>query len=554
MSEAQPSRAWLIPLPGSLALEPMELVTVAGKIRFVVGRSKDCDFRLPMEAEEVSRRHAEFVYQDGQWGIADLQSRWGTVVNGMKIAPHRLVQIGEGDLIHVHPWTFRFSIRRASSASVIIEEDNNASMVRTLAGDSAEPLRQDMLNLLLDASLAILTAENEVALTDVLTDMARRGTGLANAAVLRALDANGNAEPIVSGQPPAIRFSRSLLSAAARGVVAEFCGAMNVNVAHSLEQANVRAAICAPLMLGQVVAGYLYAESHGPVSEGIQTLRPNAGGFCQALARMGALAMANLKRLETERRAAEMEAELKAAAAAQRWILPVGPIVAGPFRCTGQTQPGGYLGGDFFDAQVLGDGRLAVTLGDVSGHGAAPSVLMTAAQGFLHASMADHADLARAVGNLNSFLRPRCPDDKFITLWSGLFDPKQMTLRYVDAGHGYAMLIKADGSLQKLDENGGPPIGVAGNYQYEEAIVRLPAGGRLLVISDGLVEQPAAEVPQDGVRRQFGVDGVGAAIRAAGHDNLLDQIFGAVRDFAGDANLADDATGILVQWSLAGDF
>jgi diadenosine tetraphosphate (Ap4A) HIT family hydrolase len=81
--------------------------------------------------------------------------------------------------------------------------------------------------------------------------------------------------------------------------------------------AAVRASV--PLMLGSTVAAYLYLDSRGTM---MQQLRPNASAFCVAIGRMASLALANLKRIEMEKREARMKAELDAAAAAQQWILP----------------------------------------------------------------------------------------------------------------------------------------------------------------------------------------------------------------------------------------
>jgi phosphoserine phosphatase RsbU/P len=557
MSSISLARAWLIPLPSGIPLEPFELMPAAKNRSVIIGRNKDCDLPLPGQAEAVSRRHAEFVYQNGQWRVADLGSRWGTLVNGVTIQPHRPVPLSDGDLLRIHPWTFRFSRDGTSTIGSVAVEDGNSTMVRTLVGHPAEPLRQDMLNLLLEGASAIQAATDESKLAAVLLDLARRGTGLGNAAVLRALDANGRIDSVMASsgpghaQQPAMRFSRSLLAAASQGVVAEFSDSAQANFSHSIVQANVAVAICAPLMLGTTVAAYLYLDSRGGAAEGTKLLRPSASGFCQALCRMGGLALANLKRIDIERRAAHMEAELNAAAVAQRWILPREPIAAEPFICVGQSQPGGYLGGDFFDAQVLSDGRLAVSLGDVTGHGAAASVLMTAAQGFLHASLAAHGDLVRAIASLNAFIQPRCPQDKFVTLWTGIFDPRQMSLTYVDAGHGLAMLSKADKSFQTLDENGGLPIGIELNFPYQSATAQLSPGEQVLVISDGIIEQFNAEALPDGQRRQFGQDGVRAAVKDAQGDDLLKYLFQALEGFAGGKGYSDDVTGILVRWPTA---
>ena len=545
-------RAWLIPLPSGIPLEPLELKSAAKGRSVVIGRNKDCDLALPVQAEEVSRRHAELFHQNGEWCVTDLGSRWGTFINGISIQAHRPVPLGEGDLLRIHPWTFRFSRDRTSKTGSVAVDDGTTTMIRTFGGQQSEPLRQDMLNLLLEGSSAIQAAANEGELAAVLLDLARRGTGLGNATVLRALDADGGIDTVLAksgadhGKQHAMRFSRSLLAAAAQGSVAEFSGGAQANPSHSILQSNTAVAICAPLMVGNTVAAYLYLDSRGGAAEGVKLLRPNASGFCQALCRMGGLALANLKRIDIERRAAHMEAELNSAAAAQRWIFPREPITAHPFVCVGKNQPGGYLGGDFFDAQVLADGRLAVSLGDVSGHDAAASVLMTAAQSFLHASLADHSDLAGAVASLNAFIQPRCPQDKFLTLWAGIFDPLRMSLDYVDAGHGLAALLKADKSLQWLDENGGLPIGVDLSLPYQTATVQLSPGERVLVISDGVIEQFNAD---DGQRRQFGKDGVRGVVEAGQGNDLLKHLFETLNGFAGGNRYSDDVTGILVQWS-----
>ena len=173
---------------------------------------------------------------------------------------------------------------------------------------------------------------------------------------------------------------------------------------------------------------------------------------------------------------------------------------------------------------------------------------MTAAQGFLHASLTAHGDLARAITSLNEFIQPRCPPDTFVTLWTGIFDPRRMSLDYVDAGHGYAMLLKADASIQMLDENGGIPIGVDPTFTFQTATAAAPPRGRVLVFSDGLVEQTANGVSPDSPRREFGKVGVYAAIDGCDGDNLLEHLFQELGTFAGGTGYTDDVTGVLVQW------
>ena len=148
-----------------------------------------------------------------------------------------------------------------------------------------------------------------------------QGSGLPNAALLKPAGSAGRFEIVASRSPQgfaAIVYSRALLNAAANGQVAELSAdRQTFDISQSIVSMGVRSALCVPLMLGQTVAAYLYLDSRGDQNSANRLpLRPNASAFCLALGRMAGLALANLKRLEMERRAADIETELAAAAAA----------------------------------------------------------------------------------------------------------------------------------------------------------------------------------------------------------------------------------------------
>jgi phosphoserine phosphatase RsbU/P len=555
MNAAAGKSAWLIPLPGGPTLEPLELKSNGGSI--VLGRHEHCQVQLPANAEQVSRQHVRFSHHAGQWRVTDLQSRWGTFLNGVKIPPDRDMPLSDGDLLRIVPWTFSFSTRGIPEKSLRSVDDTGTTgmMVRSHGAErSIEPLREDLLNLLLESAAAIHAAENDKSLAEMLMDVACRGTGLNNAAVLRALDASGRIEIIASRIGPTLRdapamgFSRSMLAVASRGMVAEMSATSSGNISESIIQMNVDAALCVPLMLGSTVAAYLYLDSRGG-SQSPRMLRPNSSEFCRALANIAGLALANLKRLDMERRTTAIETELKAAMAAQRWIFPRGNVSAGPFVCSGRSLPGEYVGGDFFDTILLSDGRLVVALGDVSGHGVAASVLMTAAQGFFHAAVTQHGDLARAVRDLNAFVHPRRPENIFVTFWVGLFDPAAMTVSYLDAGHGYALLEKPDHTFEPLSEGDAVPIGIMADFGFQVVTKSLPTHGRALVISDGLVEQTRSDPAPGDTRDEFQIDRVKSTLASTGAEgDAVAELFKAVQEFAGAAKLADDATAVLVNW------
>ena len=122
-----------------------------------------------------------------------LNSRWGTFLNGVKIPPNREMPLSDGDLLRIVPWTFSFSTHGMPNRGLrsVDDADTAATMVRSVAPDQAlEALEDDLLNLLLESASAIHGADDEKSLATMLMDMACRGTGLPNAAVIRALDSS----------------------------------------------------------------------------------------------------------------------------------------------------------------------------------------------------------------------------------------------------------------------------------------------------------------------------------------------------------------------------
>jgi len=497
------------------------------------------------------------------WFLADAGSRHGTLLNGMKLPPDRELPVRTGDTFTIASWTFRISTAGTTStddtASIAYDTlDDSATVlmnVSSLDPRDAGILAQQRLHSLLDCAAAIHAAGDEAAFGDAVLDAAVMGTGFANAALLRPMTEDGHVEVIAhrgrlldaAGHP---LLSRTLIRRAAEGSPARLSGAGAAADALSVVQLQIDEALCLPILLGTAVAGFLYLDNRG-AQAGRDRIAADANAFAIGLARLTAMALANLQRLRVEREHAAIEAELNAAAEAQRWVLPPREGQFGPFRYLGQSRPGRYVGGDFFDVIPLDEDRLAVALGDVAGKGIPAAVLMTASQGFLHAILRHDGDPASAVMKLNRFVCGRFLEGKFMTLWLGVFDFRAATIRYVDAGHGYARLRKPDGTCDSLDDNTSIVLGFDADIGYEARTVPMTPGGSVLVVSDGFVEQPSPE-PPGSIKtppHQFGMEGVQACWNAAPADaDLLAALYAAVEKHAGTTALADDATAVLVQW------
>lgn len=178
----------------------------------------------------------------------------------------------------------------------------------------------------------------------------------------------------------------------------------------------------------------------------------------------------------------------------QRQLLPPGlPILPG------LAVGGSYLlagaetsGGDWFDAVPLPDGRAALVIGDVVGHGVAAS----AAMGQLRAVMHDHldhvGDIAEALTAVDR-LAARLPAARAATVCVAAVDPSGGRVTYCTAGHPPPLLIPSGGHARYLPSSGGGPLGTGSAFPLLDD--RLDVGDQLLLYSDGIIERPGLDLP-----------------------------------------------------------
>ena len=149
------------------------------------------------------------------------------------------------------------------------------------------------------------------------------------------------------------------------------------------------------------------------------------------------------------------------------------------------------------------------------------------------------------------YVNPRRSDDKFVTAWVAVFDSEAQTISYVDAGHGYALMLDPGGGTTMLAEGDGLPIGLFAEAEYKTVTKPLAPDGRAVVISDGLVEQYGPVYRDDGTsaNEQFSIAKVARVLTDTppGADPVT-ALFDAVVKHAGTAHLQDDATAVLVKW------
>lgn len=511
----------------------------------VIGRSEGCEIALVEET--VSRRHAAIRHRGSHWMLEDLGSRHGTFVNSIKIAPGQATALGEGDLIRIGPWMFRVSLgaARGSFAQTIDDSTFGTQRVERVSAEHAARMAQHRLDLLIECAGAITGAKTEEAMAETALRSALLGSGFERAALLRQSDGDAEVEIISHqsrnggepGEGGSFTFSRSLLREASGGQMTRLAATRTDGpVGQSIAELNITAALCAPVMIGPAVAAYLYLDSRGG-SRG--HVVGDAAGFCHVIARLCGLALLNIRRQEMEERQRRLEQEVAAAREAQILILPSDHGEIGCLRYAMRMRPGRFVAGDLFDVIPLRDGRVAAVIGDVTGEGVGAAMLMVAAQSHLHAALAQHGDAAAAVNIVNRYLAGRCALNRFISLWVGVFDLQTGRVDYVDAGHGHWLLKPAESreSAAVVRHTGGIPVGIDERFEYRAERLDAVPGARLVLYSDGVVEQRS---PED---EPFGLDRVIELVnRSTSAVEDVRSVLAAVDAFAGRSDLSDDTT------------
>ena len=133
-------------------------------------------------------------------------------------------------------------------------------------------------------------------------------------------------------------------------------------------------------------------------------------------------------------------------------------------------RPANTVGGDYFDVIELDERRLAITVGDVAGKGMPAALLMALLQGSLRTLITAGLRGPELIGKLNDHLCANIPSNRLVTLFYAEYDTASGELEYVNAGHNAPFVLRADGTLQRLDATGPPFLRGTDDFQSEELL------------------------------------------------------------------------------------
>ena len=269
------------------------------------------------------------------------------------------------------------------------------------------------------------------------------------------------------------------------------------------------------------------------------------GILLEAFATQVGVAIENARLYQEAIEKRRLQAEMEEAAKIQENLLPkASPEIPG-YEIAGMSIPHhDGVGGDYYGYIQEPDGSWGLVIADVAGKGMQAALLMATLRAALLSEVAKQADLPTRAMALNALIRESSPLDKYATLVYARLHPETAKLTSLNAGHNFPLVIRRNGSLQRL-EAGGLMIGMYPDdmllqiSEYEDETIQLYSGDTVLFYTDGVTEtQNIHEEMYDEERLEELVK----QLHDADASEICAEIYKATLAFQGEAQRFDDLT------------
>jgi sigma-B regulation protein RsbU (phosphoserine phosphatase) len=282
------------------------------------------------------------------------------------------------------------------------------------------------------------------------------------------------------------------------------------------------------------------ASAASAIAEGDLTASVRVSGADE----LGLLARSFNEMVPKLRERMEVKQALQVAREVQQNLLPSAPPQVPGLEIAAASVYADETGGDYFDFFAMADGRQAVAIGDVTGHGVGSALLMATARAHLHASARGTQHLAEVMGHVNRSLADDARSGQFMTMFLLTIEPGTGAVAWVSAGHDAAMVLDLDtrGFLNLEGED--IPLGIDGHWPYNLRQSVLPERCVLVLGTDGIWESRSPGGDMFGKHRLEEV-----ILRHADEpaERISEAIQRAVAEFRAGGRQLDDVTLIVVR-------
>jgi len=333
--------------------------------------------------------------------------------------------------------------------------------------------------------------------------------------------------------------SEGLCGAAVRGKEPVLVGDVRVDPRYVSLVEETRSELAIPLVHKDKVVGVFDLESpelNRFTERHVKVLMPLASQVAGAIVNAGLYEQIRRNELRLGR-------ELRIAQDVQQALFPETSPAGEGWEASAHFRPARELGGDLYDFYDMGQGRLGVATGDVSGKGVPAALYAAFASGTVRRRARERKGPADLLERVNGTLRRRGIEGLYCTLAYALFDFAARSVRVANSGLPYPLHYRAESGQAEPLTVSGLPLGTFDNVEYDEISVELAPGDAFLFFSDGITEA-LREHEEYGVKRLGrGLETHGALpARALGEALMAD-----LERFVGRRALTDDATLVVVK-------
>ena len=219
----------------------------------------------------------------------------------------------------------------------------------------------------------------------------------------------------------------------------------------------------------------------------------------------------------------------------------------------------GHVGGDLVGQFPAGSNKLGLFAIDVSGHGISSALVTARLAGYLSASAPDHnVALKRCddgsyearspkdvINDLNELVLGEMKTEHYFTLMLAIVDLETGKVTVAQAGHPHPVIQRKDGSVEQWG-TGGFPVGLLLGVEFEQFVLQLDQGDRLLILSDGVTECPN---PSGQLLDEDGVTDIMLELQNQRGEMFLESFIQKLEEYAQTANFPDDVSAIMLEYT-----
>jgi sigma-B regulation protein RsbU (phosphoserine phosphatase) len=517
----------------------------------IIGRSSSCGLVIP--DPYLSRKQARLYRGPEGWFVEDMGGRNPTLLNGLPVT--KPVALAVGDMLRMSETTLRVTVPgQPTPETPTTTSSDSGSLFKSAAAIAARAVRDDVatdpflrrmtdrLRLLNDvhrllAGPVTLDEVMKLVLDRVFSEL------IPEEAVIFLKDARGEYYRAATRRLPNVSgdflYSRHLI----REVTEKQLAALVTDTsrderfanAQSIVLSGVRSLIAAPLLDTEGCPGMIVLSSRA----NIRQFSEDDMELLVSLASIAALRIRNINLAEHLGHRRALEKEIEIARGIQVALLPERLPQLRGYELAGFNAPSRAVSGDLYKAETRNDGRECVMLlADVSGKGMAAALLTASLEALSVGPIEVGLPPDDICTKLSRRLHARTSPERYATAVVAVIDIETHSLRWSNAGHNAALIVRANGDVRELAAT-GLPLGLlpVGDYAAEE--LTLEPGDGLLIYTDGITEatNPAGE--------EYGLERLSRFLSARRKDHaedLIDALELELEGFASGVPYGDDRT------------